>query len=675
MKIIKRVKSTSQKVIGKVMNSLSQTQNIPKGEKEITTGMAELSRKLGSEGIVLLKNENKVLPFRDEDTVAVFGRTQIDWFYVGFGSGGDVNPPYYVSLFEGLENAGIRYDRLLRADYEEWTAHPDHKADKGFWGFWPYYYEEMPLKKADVKGVADRTTVAMVVIGRAAGEDRENKLTPGSYYLTEEEKRMLSLVTETFSRVVLVMNCGSIVDLSFTEEYAFDAILYAWQLGMESGNALADVLSGKVNPSGRLTDTVARKYEDYPSADYFGGKKFNNYAEDIYVGYRYFTTFGREKILYPFGYGLSYTQFWTEVKSAGEDKGEVRLVCTVTNTGEYAGKEVIQIYAAPPEGHINKPKRVLCAFQKTGLLAPGETQELSFVISPMDYASYDDHGATEFHNSFVLEKGEYEFFLGGDCLSRQKIFSFKQKQTVQLRQCNEAMNIPRENAFRLLDRHGHHRKSLYFGERDLRKRILSELPEEITPTGDLGIKLRDVKEGKNTLEEFIAQLSDSELSALTRGEGAMWSKQGTDGNAGVFGGYLLSLKEKGTPVITTADGPSGLRVNRYTSLLPCGTSIACTWNVKLVEEVLHLEGEEVKDHGVDILLAPGMNIHRNPLCGRNFEYYSEDPLVSGRIAAAVVRGLQSAGVSACPKHFACNHQEVNRNKNDSRVSMRALREI
>jgi beta-glucosidase len=211
--------------------------------------------------------------------------------------------------------------------------------------------------------------------------------------------------------------------------------------------------------------------------------------------------------------------------------------------------------------------------------------------------------------------------------------------------------------------------------RDLRARILENLPEEITPTGDRGIKLSDVRDSKYALREFVAQLSDKELGDLSRGEGGMRSALGVPGNAGAFGGITEELREKGIPAIITADGPAGLRVSRYVSLLPCGTSLACTWNSSLVEALLALEGREALNCGVDVILAPGMNIHRNPLCGRNFEYYSEDPVLSGRIAAAAVRGIQSSGVSACPKHFAANNQEVRRNTNDSRVSEQALREI
>jgi beta-glucosidase len=213
------------------------------------------------------------------------------------------------------------------------------------------------------------------------------------------------------------------------------------------------------------------------------------------------------------------------------------------------------------------------------------------------------------------------------------------------------------------------------GGRDLRQRILERLPREISPSGENGIRLQDVKEGRYTLEEFVAQLTDKELADLTRGQGFMGSPLGITGNAGAFGGITEDLRSRGIPALITADGPAGLRIHRHTSLLPCGTAIACAWNEELTEQLFQKEGQEAKHFGVDVLLSPGMNIHRNPLCGRNFEYYSEDPVLCGKVAAAAVRGIQKGGASACPKHFACNNQEVNRNHNDSRVSQRALREI
>lgn len=663
----KHVQCMTDKISG---SGLMQEENVADGERYITPGMPELIRRCGSEGIVLLKNEKDTLPLKETDVISVFGRCQNDWFYVGYGSGGDVHPPYQISLMDGLRNNNIAHNEDLAKTYQEWCEHPDHKANHGWWGHWPYFHEEMPLTENQVKQAAAASNVALVVIGRAAGEDRENTLTEGSFYLTRLEREMLTLVCGAFEKVAVVMNCGSVMDMSFLQEYDISAVLYAWQLGQESGNAVVDILSGKVNPSGKLTDTVAFRYEDYSSSPYFGNRKFNNYTEDIFVGYRYFNTFNKD-VLYPFGFGLSYTMFEIEMLSAAKTADSTMLQIKVTNTGEVPGKEVVQVYCNPPEGKLDKPNKVLVAFAKTKLLAPGESDILSVSVKDYDCASYDDCGVTGFKNAFVLEAGTYDLLVGNSSITENVVYSFEIGQTKKLCQCREVC-IPAA-PFPVMTKIG--TKHAAIGKRCLKGRILRNLPKEIPYTSDKGIKLPDVAAGKFTLEQFAAQLTDKELADLTRGEGGMDSALGIAGNAGVFGGITEELRAKGIPPLIAADGPSGLRVKKFTSLMPCGTAIACTWNTELVEQLFCKEGDEARHFGVDVILSPGMNIHRNPLCGRNFEYYSEDPLLTGKIAAAVVRGIQKGGTSACPKHFACNNQEVNRNRNDSRVSQRALREI
>ncbi|WP_024865764.1 glycoside hydrolase family 3 protein [Butyrivibrio sp. FCS014] len=646
-KFRKKIEKNIAMFFDKVMGSgLAQDENTADGKRYITPGMPEKVRELASEGIVLLKNDGG-LPITEGRKVSVFGRVQHDWFYVGYGSGGDVHPPYEISFFEGLKNAGISYNEKLKTVYDSWCGLEENEADHGYWGHWPYFYEEMPLTDQLVEEAKRESDVAMVIIGRAAGEDRENKLEEGSYYLTATEKDMLSRVTKAFDKTILIMDCGNVIDLSFTEDYRLSAIVYAWQLGQENANALGNVLSGKVSPSGKLSDTIARNYKDYPSADNFGGKEYNDYAEEIYVGYRHFVSLAPEKILYPFGFGLSYTTFGIKAERAS-DAG---VKCTVTNTGNFPGKEVVQVYVEAPEGKLKKSKKVLVGYGKTKLLSPGESCEVTVSFDRENFASFDEEGVTGFKNAFVLEAGEYKVFAGTDCIRSEKIYSFEVPENTCVEQC------------------------LDISEATRRERILADLPKEIAQTGDRGIKLVDVKNGKHTMEEFIAQLSDEELCDIGRGEGAMGSALGTEGNAGAYGGITEALRGKGIPPIITADGPAGLRVRRFTTLLPCGTAIACSFNEALIEEVFELIGQEAMHFGIDVNLAPGMNIHRNPLCGRNFEYYSEDPFLSGHVAAAVVRGIQKGGAVACPKHFACNNQEFNRSHNDSRVSEQALREI
>ena len=666
----KKLEKTVHEVVeAAVGNGLAQIENVVEGERTITPGMPEILRECAAEGIVLLKNTGNVLPLKQTDRISVFGRCQNDWFYVGYGSGGDVHPPYTVSVMDGLRNAGVMLNEDLAQVYTAWCA--ENKADHGWWGNWPYFHEEMELEDATVRQAADQTDVAVVVIGRAAGEDRENVLEAGSYYLTEKEHKLLRQVTGAFDRVVVLMDCGNIMDLSFLKMYEISALVYVWQLGMESGNAVADVLTGRINPSGKLSDSVALNYVDYPSSASFGNPEYNNYEEDIFVGYRYFETFARDKVLFPFGFGLSYTTFEVEPVNVVREEMDTVLQVRVSNTGSVPGKEVVQVYCAPPAGKLSKAVKNLVAYGKTGLLQPGECEMLTLRVRDQDCASFDDSGITGYKDAFVLEPGEYVLYVG-NCSTTQLIGgSFSVPEIRMLQQCIECCGPVVE--FDALTNTG--KAPVTLGKRDLKQRILDNMPMPIAYTGDRGIRLTDVLEGKHSLDAFVAQLSDAELGDLSRGEGPMNSTLGTVGNAGAFGGITEVLRQRGIEPVITADGPAGLRVKKYTSLLPCGTAIACAWNDALTERMFAHVGQEVRNFGVDVILSPGMNIHRNPLCGRNFEYYSEDPYLCGKTAAAAVRGIQAGGVSACPKHFACNNQEVNRNKNDSRVSMRALREI
>ena len=669
MRKLKRfLRHTAQRISDRLSGSgLMQEELSASGRARFTPEMATLARQAAAEGCVLLKN-NGALPLAPGEPVAVFGRCQLDWFYVGYGSGGDVHPPYRVNLVEGLRRADVPLDEPLAQVYESWCSHPDHEAYHGWWGHWPMSHPEMPLESKWVTDAAARCKTAIVVIGRAAGEDRENTLTPGSYHLTETERAMLKAVTGAFGKTVVVLNTGSIMDMAWTLEYGekLSAILMAWQGGMESGNAVADVLTGRVNPCGRLTDTVARNYTDYPSSSHFGGKAFNNYAEDIFVGYRYFDTFAPEQVLYPFGFGLSYTTFSCDIAALTEEAEQYSLTVAVTNTGNCPGREVLILRCCPPQGKLGKAASILVAFGKTGLLQPGQAETLSLSFDARCLASFDDTGKTGYSNSFVLEAGTYRFSLNGQEAPALTIPEIRCLET-----CQEACCV--QHPFDRMTLTGH--ETVPAGTVDLAQRILGNLPKQIPVTGDLGYKLSDVAAGTVTLEAFIAQLSDEELEGLTRGEGGMLSALGTEGNAGVFGGVLPSLREKGIPPVVTADGPSGLRLKRHCALLPIGTALACTWDTELLERLFRELGREMNCHDLDVVLSPGMNIHRNVLCGRNFEYFSEDPLLTGKIAAAIIRGVQSQGVSCCPKHFACNNQEVRRNTNDSRVSHRALREI
>ena len=647
------------------------------GKPEPLKEMSDACRRAGAEGMVLLKNDG-VLPLRRNSSTAFFGRVQRDYFYVGYGSGGDVNPDYLVSPMDALEaRQDIAYDVELAEKYKAWCE--SHVPPVMDWGLWPTCHPEMELTAEEVRNLAERNDTAVVLLGRAMGEAMDNRAEPGGYYLTEAEKALLSQVTAAFRKVCVVLDAGNIIDLSWVEDYPIGALVYAFQGGMESGNALMDVLYGEAQPGGRLTDTVVQHYEDAPTYGHFGGKDFNEYREDIYVGYRYYETFAKDKVLYPFGFGLSYTTFRVEPAAEARDLGWTLRV-KVTNTGDRPGRQVVQAYVEAPQGKLGKAARVLADYWKTPELAPGESAETVLWIDLEGIASFDDSGVTGNPYAYVLETGVYRLYVGTDVRSASltgRLFLEEQTVTAQLQsQCSPTAEFPRlhpkgENgclvpAFEPVPRAESTRKA----------QVLENLPEAIPLTGDTGIFFQDVCNGKAEPDAFVAQLTPAELNALCKGEGQMDSPLGVQGNAGMLGGTTQSLRDKGVPTVTTTDGPSGIRVCYYTALLPCGTALASSWDVDAVEELGHLFGREMVRKGSDILLGPGLNIHRDPLCGRNFEYYSEDPLLSGTMAAAMVRGIQSVpGRSACIKHFACNNQEENRNRNDSRLSQRALREI
>lgn len=682
MNIKKTVSKLVTTISDKFTNtSLSQDFMNAEGEKYVTQGLGDVIRLAGAEGIVLLKNDG-VLPFSAKDTVSVFGRCQYNYFCVGYGSGGDVNPPYKVNLIDALRQSSININEQLATYYEKWCNIEDNVPDDGFWGHWPMCYNEMPLTKEMVTYSSVCSDTALVVIGRAAGEDRENKLKKGSYYLTDLERKNLKLICNAFDKVVIVMDCGNIIDMAWTEEYGdkIKAIVWAWQGGQESGNAVADVLSGKVTPSGKLCSTIAKTYNDYPSSRNFGAKDFNAYTEDIFVGYRYFSSFNEDGVLYPFGFGLSYTDFEITAEKFDVKDGKVFITASVKNTGKVCGKEVVQIYVNAPQGMLGKAAKSLVAFKKTKLLKPDEKETLSFEIDEYAFSSYDDTGASGNKFCYVLEKGEYRFLIGSSSMAEDIAGAFELSENKVLMQLCEVCAV--QEPFYRMTAHTENGKlvctsaEVKKGERDLKERILSALPEEIGFKGDKGYKLSDVKDGRVSLDDFISQIDIENLEGLTRGEGAMDSKLGISGNAGAFGGTTPILREKyGIPPVITSDGPAGIRIKSWCALLPCGSALASTWNTELIEKLLSVVSQELEHYHIDVLLSPGMNIHRNPLCGRNFEYFSEDPLLSGKCAAAAVRGIQSKGASACPKHFACNNQEYNRNYNDSRVSERALREI
>ncbi|UNK18754.1 glycoside hydrolase family 3 C-terminal domain-containing protein [Paenibacillus sp. N3/727] len=660
-------------------------------------GFAEFSRRVAAEGAVLLKNEGQVLPIQKNENVSVFGRTQVNYYRSGTGSGGSVHVTHTTNLLDGLRNKkNITINEELAAVYEKWIEQNPFDNGGGGWAAEPWHQKEMPLSDELVSAARNKSDKAIVVIGRTAGEDQDNANEPGSYQLTAEEKAMLKQVTAYFEQTVVVLNVSNIIDMSWMYDEGYvhpiPCVIYAWHGGMEGGNAIADVLIGEVTPSGKLTDTIAFSIEDYPSTRNYGNELNNVYQEDIYVGYRFFETFRPDKVQFEFGYGLSYTQFEIVPEEAKltvkEGKQYVEIGVTVKNIGTtYAGKEVVQVYYEAPQGKLGQPAKSLAAFGKTKELQAGESQHLivSFPVDAM--ASYDDAGVTGQPSAYVLEAGTYRLYVGTSVKNVEEIGIDGQKgyvvETLQIvEQLQEAM-APMENFTRMKPgaRKEDGSYELIFAEVPKRKismaeRIEKNLPQTLEQTGNQGYKLRDVYDGKVSMEAFIAQLSDQDLAVIVRGEG-MSSPLVTPGTASAFGGVSDSLLDYGIPVACTADGPSGIRMDsgQKATQVAIGTLLAATWNTELVEELYVMEGRELLSYNIDALLGPGLNIRRSPLNGRNFEYFSEDPLISGVFAAACTRGIMKGGSNATLKHFACNNQEKHRSKVDAVVSERALREI
>ncbi len=669
----------------------------------------ELSRKAAGEGMVLLKNEGDTLPLYAGSKVALFGKGTIDYVKGGGGSG-DVTVAYTRNFYEGMKIKETEGKVSLFHELAEFYETDIKSQYAG--GAQPGMTVEPAVPAELVAKAKAFTDTAIITICRFSGEgwDRKCEITEEGYELFEQEKKQMELssrifedgdfcltraetslvetVKENFANVIVVMNVGGMVDTGWFKDCdKISAVLMAWQGGIEGGLATADVLCGDVNPSGKLVDTYASSLEDYPSTYNFHESVYHvDYTDDIYVGYRYFETIpgAAEKVNYPFGFGLSYTDF--TVKTIDADvKGE-KLVFTVqvTNIGKRPGKEVVQIYYGAPQGKLGKPAKELGAYGKTRLLQRGESQvlTLSFPVSQM--ASYDDLGKVQ-KSAYVLEPGEYLFYVGTsvrDCEKLDFVYTISQ---VQVAEQLSPKAVPHKLAKRMLSDGSFEDLPMDDGpvsEPGLERQNTREL-EAVLPAvrgqerlflfalkKDNGPKLLDVAEGKMTLDEFISHISDEDLIHLLGG-------QPNTGVANTFG--MGNLPSYGIPNVMTADGPAGLRIappcGINTTAWPCATLLACTWDPDLIEQVGAAGSAEVKENNIGVWLTPAVNIHRSPLCGRNFEYYSEDPLVAGRSGAAMVRGIQSNHIGASVKHFACNNKETNRKGSDSRVSERALREI
>ncbi len=654
---------------------------------------ARTARAVVAEGTVMLRNEDSVLPLKEGERIALFGRGQFNYYKSGTGSGGMVNTSYVTGIREALQESSFVLNDKLSATYQEWLKENPFDAGAG-WAGEPWFQKEMPLTEELVSQAAEESDTAVIIIARTAGEDQDNKAEAGSYLLTAEEEDMLRLVCGAFRRTVVLLNVGNIIDMKWVERYQPSSVLYVWQGGQEGGNGVLDILCGTVSPSGKLTDTIAMDIADYPSTRNHGDENRNLYQEDIYVGYRYFETFAKDKVLYPFGFGLSYTTFalearMEETKEAGQ--GSAKICVKVTNTGDVPGKEVAQVYCQAPQGALGKPSRSLCGFAKTGELAPGESQVLEIAVPAHVLASYDDSGATGHKSCWVLEAGEYLFYAGTDVRSASAAGKANIEDVIVVETLEEACApvtafdrmkplACADGSFQVTYEAAPLR-TVDPGQRRADRlahihQAIGGSGERFACTGDKGYRLSDVEAGKVSMEDFLAQLSDEDLACMVRGEG-MCSPKVTPGTAGAFGGVTQRLQSFGIPIACCADGPSGIRMDcgSIAFAMPNGACLGSTFNEALSEELFEWEALELRKNKIDTLLGPGINLHRNPLNGRNFEYFSEDPLVTGKMAAAQLRAMGRYDVTGTIKHFACNSQEYKRNEVEAVVSERALREL
>ena len=701
------------------------------------TEHAAIARELAGECMVLLEN-NGALPLQQAGPLALFGSGARQTVKGGTGSG-DVNARSTVNIEQGLKNAGFtlttegwlnrqtaRIEQAKR-DYQQWLQETAEKEGGNaiILTFDHPFHEPAPepITAKDCEGGAD---TALYVISRNSGEGSDRSAAPGDYLLLPEEKENLKMIAAHFKKAIVILNIGGVMDVTeLTAIEGIDAILLMGQLGALGGDALADVLTGKTTPSGKTADSWAKAYADYPSSATFSKNNGNVdddwYTEGIYVGYRYFDSFD-VKPVYPFGYGKSYTEFSLTPGAVSVQGEQVTLSVRVTNTGStYAGKEVVEAYLCPPAGTLDKPRQELAAFSKTALLAPGASETLQLHFSLRDRASYSEEKA-----AWILEAGEYLLLIGSSSRDTVPAAVLTLDQTVTTQACKnlcvpvgEKIEEIHPAARPQAGTDGVRRIAIDAAAIATHRTAYQPKRRELTADKAQLLTMQDLKAGRCTAEELVAQLSIEEMAELCvgtmRGENGDIVGSASMMVPGAAADSSPIIKEsRGVKNMILADGPAGLRLQphfklskdgrllpgggmmgdsvipfgdgpeyegaidyyQYCTPIPIGWSLAQSWNTALVERAGEMVGREMEQFNVDLWLAPAMNIHRNPLCGRNFEYYSEDPLLSGKMAAAMTRGVQShPGKGTTIKHFAANNQEENRYFTNVHVSERALREI
>lgn len=683
-----------------------------------------------------------MLPLKEKKEIAFFGRTQIGTLYSGNGSGG-ANVAGCGTILEECENCGIRPEPLLKGFYEykineervteedefDWTKVSEMVNSGIMYEIFGKY--RAPLDEYEVPGTlidqaAEKTDTALIVIGRNSGGEECDRHLSEDYYLTNSEESLLKEVCSHFTNVVAVLNVNGLIDLSWVRKYAnIKSLLFIGIPGEEGASALAGILTGETNPSGKLAVTIAEHYEDYPSADHFswdkehlenvldyesyglsseenGSTGFSKspvsvYWEDIYTGYRYFDTFGKP-VLYPFGYGLSYTEFAISDASAEKQNGGIMVTANVKNIGEISGKEVIQVYLSkvnPAEG-VERPYQELKGFEKTADLAPGEKEKVKIWIPWRELAVYDEGRA-----AWVIESGDYLLKMGNSSRDTSLVGMVRLGDTVLTEQCANRMIILECNRDKLS----------FLTQKDYAGCHLEDRCEKKPDGGVTGMAVISVTEedilaggesrqAEKETQQNLPELSIEELASLCVGYGpgtpfaavgdrsdpsAIFDGEGkpitTNNHPTGYPGYVSpAIEEKGIKSIFYKDGPAGIGGIAW----PTEMLIACSFDRKLWQMFGDAVGKECEDQQVNVWLAPAVNLHRNPLCGRNFEYFSEDPYLTGVCACEITKGVQNGRpVIVCPKHFAANEQETFRRGNagkkvdavDSILTERSAREL
>ena len=646
-------------------------------DPDIIAETSQTAVELESEGIVLLKNEDNVLPLEGKK-INIFGAGSVCPFLGGAGSGA-ITTDDPITFYEALDAEGIEYNTELRKLYEKNCGSNEMpKTDNTVINnllqlvLAKNSLEEMATRKLTdsvMARAAEFSDTALIMISRTSAENKD--LTADVLRLSKTEKELVEKVTSTFENVVVLFNTGNIMEMGWLDEYdSIKAAAMIWIPGEFGMTAVARMLCGKVNPSGKLADTVAYKVEDHPSTECFGSNRYKGgeyyveYLEGIYVGYRYFETFAKDKVQYPFGYGLSYTSFDRQLIGSSTSGGKITAKVKITNTGKRSGKDVVQLYYSAPYyvGGLEKSAICLGGFAKTRLLAPGESETVTVSFDINDMASYDRAD----RQAWVLEKGKYKIYAASDIREHYGEFTYTLGKDKVIK-TDSATGAEIKNLFddvyggyTILSRSDPEGTYPQFRALTASEAVKNsdKLPDPMTEgeapkTGvkyDKTITLRDVYEDESLWDAFLDQLTLDEMTMLV-----------------IDGGYeTYGVERLGIPHTMDNDGPSSVKGRNgllYTdcgTAYPCETAIACTWNCQLAEKMGEGVGKEAEDMGTDIWYAPGVNIHRNPMAGRNFEYFSEDPVISGKMASAIISGCASQGLVTTIKHFVLNDQESNR---------------